>query len=140
LAAGEVRMALEDWWKLNDKDLVKLRYDVTSTNPEAPTVDHIIRLRIAEREAKGSAALTRATDKLVNATWVLGALTVLLVIAAGIQAYPIFKREEDVGQRIRRECEAIASQLAAVPGGLDAVGTRREVVVQCLRDSARGRR
>lgn len=46
-----------------------------------------------------------------------------------------------MGQRIRRECEAIVSEIVVVePRGLDSA-SRRDLVVKCLLESAiRGRR
>jgi hypothetical protein len=66
-------------------------------------------------------------------------MTLLLVIAAGVQAYPSFRKAENVGERIRQECEAIVSEIS----DLETLrpDSRRELVVKCLLESAvRGRR
>jgi hypothetical protein len=136
-------MALDQWRAMTDDQLLDLAHQLTPGTPDDVAVSRILHLRVAQREAQGGAALVKATDRLVRitgrlgtATWVLGGMTLLLVLAAGVQAYPIFKRE-DVGQRIRRECVAIMREAAAVaPRGEVTDQEFNDAVFTCLVTSA----
>ena len=138
-------MALEAWWSKTPKELVELRHSLSAGTPDAITVDRMLELHFARGATEGNEKLVMATDRLVNvtnrlgrATWVLGAMTLLLVIAACIQAYPIF-RKEDAGLRIRRECEAIMREAAAYSRSTDDSidqSTYEGGVLSCLVESA----
>lgn len=89
-------MALDQWRAMTDDQLVDLAHGLTPGTPDDVAVGRILHVRVAQREAQGGAALVKATDRLVRittrlgtATWVLGGMTLLLVVAAGVQAYPI---------------------------------------------------
>jgi hypothetical protein len=142
-------MSLDQWRAMSDDELIDLAHTLTPGHTDDVAVARIRRARSAKREAESGAALVKATGRLVSttsrlgrATWVLGGVTLLLVVVAAIPAYPLLRRE-DTGRRIRRECEAIMREAAAVAveagRGSLAQGLERDGVLNCLVESAKAR-
>jgi len=83
-------MLYEDYKDLPDLEVIRKTWGQAVTNPGAASVDRLLRLRTAERDADTSAKLVASTDSLVAATkrlgtvtwWLVGG-TVLMGLAAG---------------------------------------------------------
>jgi hypothetical protein len=70
---------------------------------------------------------------------VAGGLLVIVVLGAVVGTWSL-THQENVGQRIRRECEQIATQVAQVYKGSSPATVYNNAVAECLMASAsRGR-